>query len=239
MQDKVIYDTEDNKQPCTSFVKNTSELFDFSQGCLPLKRWDALNNFFNKSGLVTYPKFLIIDLSGHLIFIYNVRNNELYNDLEFRAFVIFGLNALNGRTVMPDGSRVGAWDTTNAKSFIEYTVQKNYKIYGWELGKRNLVLLFVWCYNKSMNLKVYAYYFSGNELCGSGVGTRVVADQYSNDTTALRNIVQQIYKGENPKIISPGGFFDEDWFKQFLDKTPKIDAVTHHIYNLGAGKLKL
>ncbi|XP_017238986.1 heparanase-like protein 3 [Daucus carota subsp. sativus] len=174
LQDKVIYDTEDNKQPCTSFVKNTSELFDFSQGCLPLKRWDALNNFFNKSG----------------------------------AFVIFGLNALNGRTVMPDGSRVGAWDTTNAKSFIEYTVQKNYKIYGWELG---------------------------NELCGSGVGTRVVADQYSNDTTALRNIVQQIYKGENPKIISPGGFFDEDWFKQFLDKTPKIDAVTHHIYNLGAG----
>ncbi|KAK1392719.1 heparanase-like protein 3 [Heracleum sosnowskyi] len=174
LQDKVIYDTEDNKQPCTSFVRNSSELFGFTQGCLPLKRWDALNNFFNKSG----------------------------------ALVIFGLNALNGRTMMPDGSRFGAWDTTNAKFFIEYTVKKNYQIHGWELG---------------------------NELCGSGVGTRVAASQYSNDTTALQQIVQDIYQGQNPKIISPGGFFDEEWFKQFLDQTPKIDAVTHHIYNLGAG----
>lgn len=140
---------------------------------------------------------------------------------------------------MPDGSRVGAWDTTNAKSFIEYTVKKNYKIHGWELGKCNLPLLSMWWFKKNLLLKVYAYYYvSGNELCGSGVGTRVAADQYSNDTTALQHIVQDIYKGQNPKIISPGGFFDEDWFKQFLDRTPKIDAVTHHIYNLGAGILK-
>lgn len=172
-------------------------------------------------------------------FFQSPHKNELCYGLKSRALVIFGLNALSGRTMMPDGSSVGAWDTTNAKSFIQYTAKKNYKIYGWELGMYNLVLPSVWWFKKNILLKVCASYkFSGNELCGSGVGTRVTADQYSSDTTALQHMVQDIYKGKNPKIISPGGFFDQDWFKQFLDKTPKIDAITHHIYNLGAGILK-
>ena len=50
LQDKVIYDTPDNHQPCAQFVKNTSELFGFTQGCLPMYRWDELNSFFTKSG---------------------------------------------------------------------------------------------------------------------------------------------------------------------------------------------
>ena len=55
-----------------------------------------------------------------------------------RALIIFGLNALNGRSIQSDGSAVGAWDSTNAKSFMRYTVGKGYKIYGWELGKNAL-----------------------------------------------------------------------------------------------------
>ncbi|XP_015879557.3 heparanase-like protein 3 [Ziziphus jujuba] len=177
LQDKVIYETENSKQPCTQFVKNTSEMFGFTQGCLPLHRWDELNSFFKKSG----------------------------------AKIIFGLNALNGRSIQSDGSATGAWDHSNAESLIRYTVQKNYLIHGWELG---------------------------NELCGSGVGTRVAADQYASDTISLKNIVQDIYKGIEPKplIIAPGGFFDANWFKEFVTKTTKsVDVVTHHIYNLGPG----
>ncbi|XP_022042202.1 heparanase-like protein 3 [Helianthus annuus] len=78
----------------------------------------------------------------------------------------------------------------------------------------------------------------GNELCGSGVGARVTAAQYATDTTTLSNIVEEIYDGIGPKplIISPGGFFDANWFKEFINKTTDIlDVVTHHIYNLGAG----
>ena len=55
-----------------------------------------------------------------------------------RALVIFGLNALNGKSIRSDGSAVGAWDSVNAKSFMRYTVGKGYKIYGWELGKNAL-----------------------------------------------------------------------------------------------------
>ncbi|PSS36128.1 Heparanase-like protein [Actinidia chinensis var. chinensis] len=177
LQDKVIYETEDHRQPCIPFSKNTSALFGFTDGCLPLSRWDELNTFFDKSG----------------------------------ALVIFGLNALNGKSIRSDGSAVGAWDSANAKSFMRYTVGKGYKIYGWELG---------------------------NELCGSGVGVRVAADQYASDTISLQYIVQDVYNGTEtkPLVIAPGGFFDANWFKEFVDKTTKsLDVITHHIYNLGPG----
>ncbi|CAI9100902.1 OLC1v1038092C1 [Oldenlandia corymbosa var. corymbosa] len=178
LQDKVIYQTEDHTQPCNPFSLSPSELFGFSQGCLPLSRWDQLNAFFQKSG----------------------------------AEVIFGLNALNGRSISTSsGTATGAWNSSNAESLIRYTVKKGYTIYGWELG---------------------------NELCGNGVGARVAADQYASDTVALRNLVEEIYQGaaNKPKIISPGGFFDEGWFTTFLQKSNMaVDAVTHHIYNLGAG----
>ncbi|KAE8669055.1 Heparanase-like protein 3 [Hibiscus syriacus] len=152
-------------------------MFGFTQGCLPMNRWDQLNSFFLKAG----------------------------------AKVIFGLNALAGRTIDSNGEAVGAWNYTNAESFIRYTVKKNYTIHGWELG---------------------------NELCGSGVGTRVSADQYAADTAALQSVVENIYKNVDlkPLIIAPGGFYDSDWFKEYINKTIKsVDVVTHHIYNLGPG----
>ncbi|KAI8565661.1 hypothetical protein RHMOL_Rhmol03G0277700 [Rhododendron molle] len=127
------------------------------------------------------------------------------------ALVIFGLNALTGRSIRSDGSAVGAWDSTNAESLMRYTVGKGYSMYGWELG---------------------------NELSGNGVGVRVSADQYASDTIALQNLVQKVYSNQQPKplTIAPGGFFDVKWFKEFMAKTSKsVDVVTHHIYNLGPG----
>jgi hypothetical protein len=50
------------------------------------------------------------------------------------AKVVFGLNALNGRVPLPDGSMGGPWDYTNAASLIRYTANKGYRIHGWELG---------------------------------------------------------------------------------------------------------
>ncbi|RDX97651.1 Heparanase-like protein 3 [Mucuna pruriens] len=176
LQDKVIYGTEDNRQPCTPFVWNANEMFGFSQGCLPMYRWDELNSFFQKAG----------------------------------AKVIFGLNALAGKSIN-SGLAVGPWNYTNAESFIQYTVRKKYTIHGWELG---------------------------NELCGNGIGASVTADQYASDVSALRNIVQNAYRRIKPKplVIAPGGFFDSNWFKEFLTKSGNsANVVTHHIYNLGPG----
>lgn len=178
LQDKVIYGTGDPPQPCKSFMKNTSELFGFSEGCLPMSRWDELNTFFQKAN----------------------------------AEVIFGLNALNGRVPLQDGSVGGPWDSTNAASLIRYTVNKGYTIHGWELG---------------------------NELSGSGVGVRIGADQYAADVISLHSIVHDIYKAFDvkPLVLAPGGFFDANWFKELVDKTlpNSVDAITHHIYNLGPG----
>ena len=89
-----------------------------------------------------------------------------------------------------------------------------------------------------VNSKMSCYCSSGNELSGNGVGTRVAANQYAFDTVSLRNLVQNIYSDVEPKpqIIAPGGFFDQKWFSDFLNKTAKsLDVITHHIYNLGPG----
>lgn len=177
LQDKLTYETKDGRHPCNQFRNTTLEMFGFTQGCLPMQRWDELNAFFKKAG----------------------------------ALVVFGLNALAGRNIQVDGSAAGAWDTSNAESLIRYTVEKGYAIHGWELG---------------------------NELSGSGVGTRVSADQYSYDLISLNNLLQDIYKANKskPLVIAPGGFFDANWFGEFLNKThDNLDVMTHHIYNLGPG----
>ncbi|XP_051137131.1 heparanase-like protein 3 [Andrographis paniculata] len=177
LQDKLRYQTKDDPKPCPDFVKNTSQLFGYNEGCLPLSRWDELNTFFNATG----------------------------------AKIIFGLNALTGRTIRADGSCTGAWNSGNAASFIRYTVGNGYPIYGWELG---------------------------NELSGNGVGARVDAGQYASDIINLKKTVDDAYNKSDhkPLVIGPGGFFDHTWFAKFVaGASSSLQAVTHHIYNLGPG----
>ncbi|OWM86737.1 hypothetical protein CDL15_Pgr015773 [Punica granatum] len=176
LQDKVTYETQaDDQTSCTPFTKNSSEFLGFSEGCLPMSRWDQLNAFFKQTG----------------------------------AVVTFGLNALYGRTISSDGSVIGVWNSSNAESLMQYTVNKGYSIHGWELG---------------------------NELSGNGVGARISAKQYALDVNNLQNIAENIYQGYEvkPLILAPGGFFDDSWFNDFIERTTKtLQVVTHHIYNLG------
>lgn len=80
----------------------------------------------------------------------------------------------------------------------------------------------------------------GNELSGNGIGASVAADQYAKDVITLYNKVQDIYKGfdTKPLVLGPGGFFDAGWFTRFVEgASGSLQAVSHHIYNLGPGTL--
>ncbi|PKA53671.1 Heparanase-like protein 1 [Apostasia shenzhenica] len=136
--------------------------------------------------------------------------NALFNETGVK--LTFGLNALYGRQKSTDQSYIGNWDSSNAHAFINYTVSKGYNVDSWELG---------------------------NELCGSGVSARVDAKQYGKDLIALKAIVDDLYK-EKPfkaKVLAPGGFYDKEWFDEMLTTSGPdvVQAVTHHIYNLGSG----
>ncbi|KAG0521398.1 hypothetical protein BDA96_08G156800 [Sorghum bicolor] len=135
--------------------------------------------------------------------------NNLF--LSTGAVVTFGLNALQGRQQTRKGVWGGPWNSSNAREFIEYTVSKNYPIDSWEFG---------------------------NELSGSGIGASVAAEQYGKDLVELQTIINELYgDSSKPLVVAPGGFYDQKWFAQLLDVSgPNVlNAMTHHIYNLGAG----
>ncbi|XP_073123196.1 heparanase-like protein 2 [Henckelia pumila] len=55
LQDQVLYNVGKLNSPCRQFRKERGGLFGFSKGCLHMERWDELNNFFKKMGvLVTF-----------------------------------------------------------------------------------------------------------------------------------------------------------------------------------------
>uniref|UniRef100_A0A0D6R636 Beta-glucuronidase C-terminal domain-containing protein n=1 Tax=Araucaria cunninghamii TaxID=56994 RepID=A0A0D6R636_ARACU len=141
------------------------------------------------------------------------RWDEVYKFLaKAGAVVMFGLNALYGRSHISKTLWGGPWNSSNARDFIQYTVDHGYKIHAWEFG---------------------------NELSGSGIGAKVDAKQYAADIIELNRILKEIYKDsrKKPLVVAPDGFFDLQWFKELLQETgPNVlNAVTRHIYNLGAG----
>lgn len=90
-------------------------------------------------------------------------------------------------------------------------------------------LTYFWCFEQLI----------GNELSGNGIGARVTAQQYASDVQTLQHLIEKVYVGSETKpiLLGPGGFFDAAWFAEFIGKTTKsLQAITHHVYNLGAGK---
>ncbi|CAL8994647.1 unnamed protein product [Prunus brigantina] len=138
--------------------------------------------------------------------------NDFFNNT--KAKITFGLNALQGKQVSPKDKslRIGDWDPQNSRDLMEYTIAKGYRIDSYELG---------------------------NELAGSGVAARIESDQYAKDIKKLKEVVTELYPdaSKRPKIIGPASFYDKKWYENFLRATGPgvVDAVTHHLYNLGAG----
>ncbi|KAJ9163557.1 hypothetical protein P3X46_023209 [Hevea brasiliensis] len=128
------------------------------------------------------------------------------------AIVTFSLNALHGRHQIRKGVWGGAWDSSNAYDFMNYSVSKGYKLDSWEFG---------------------------NELSGSGIGASVSAELYGKDVINLKEIIKDLYKKSNfkPSLVAPGGFYNQQWYAKLLQVSGSgiVNVMTHHIYNLGAG----
>ncbi|VAH88081.1 unnamed protein product [Triticum turgidum subsp. durum] len=128
------------------------------------------------------------------------------------AVITFGLNALHGRYNVQRSFWAGKWNSTNTYDFVKYTISKGYPIDSWEFG---------------------------NELSGHGTGARVDAKLYGKDVTELKSILRQLYRTplSQPLLLAPGGFFDQQWYTQLLQTSGHgvVNALTHHIYNLGGG----
>ncbi|KAL4312267.1 hypothetical protein GQ457_01G017210 [Hibiscus cannabinus] len=79
----------------------------------------------------------------------------------------------------------------------------------------------------------------GNQLCGSGIGATVDANQYGKDVIVFKKLVKELYTDPEtrPKVLGPGCFYDEKWLNTFLEDSGQgvVDGVTHHIYNVGPG----
>ncbi|ONK60337.1 uncharacterized protein A4U43_C08F17200 [Asparagus officinalis] len=139
--------------------------------------------------------------------------NKLFQDSG--AVVTFGLNALYGRSQLKNDTLwEGSWNSSNARDFINHTISKGYNVDSWEFG---------------------------NEISGDGVAAKVDVKQYSQDLIVLKALIDDLYKDKKkPMLLAPGGFFDQDWFAKMLQNSGPnvVDAVTHHIYNLGPGGSK-
>ncbi|GER38612.1 heparanase 1-like protein, partial [Striga asiatica] len=52
LQDQVVYNVGELTSPCHPFKTQKGGLFGFSKGCLQMERWDELNKFFNRTGVI-------------------------------------------------------------------------------------------------------------------------------------------------------------------------------------------
>ncbi|XP_038687778.1 heparanase-like protein 1 [Tripterygium wilfordii] len=52
LEDQVVYGVGNLESPCDPLKAEKNGLLGFSKGCLPMKRWDELNNFLAKTGVI-------------------------------------------------------------------------------------------------------------------------------------------------------------------------------------------
>ncbi|CAA0813462.1 Heparanase-like protein 3 [Striga hermonthica] len=93
-------------------------------------------------------------------------------------------------------------------------------------------------YSTLTAVNVFSFLF-WNELGGRPIlGVAIGVNPYVHDTSVLRDVIQEIYKGsrDKPLVIAPGGIFEPSWFSSYIPKMNGIlDVITHHTYTVGSG----
>ncbi|KAG6419256.1 hypothetical protein SASPL_121472 [Salvia splendens] len=121
------------------------------------------------------------------------------------AKVIFGLNALTGRTIGPGG----VCTVTNAESLMRHTVNSGYTIHGWELGNE----------------------LSGNSIGASVAADQYAADVITLD----KKVQEIYKGFDTKPLVPGGFFDGTWFARFFKGASGSLQVITHHIYNLGPG----
>ncbi|GMH59047.1 hypothetical protein TL16_g02745 [Triparma laevis f. inornata] len=147
--------------------------------------------------------------------------------------LIFGINALIGRTNSTcDADTNCHWESNDHPCCTEWSGN-------WNSSNTEALLR----YTKTQDYSIYAFEF-GNELIGeSGIQAKLDADTYSTDFCVLKNLINDVWSGEEtkPKVVGPDNNYsgDDQWYRDFtsltFEKCGGPDVVTWHQYLLGAG----
>lgn len=205
LEDFVLFDTSDVVGKCGtndfSMPTNATRIgFEHFSGCLTLDRWDEINSFCS----------------------------------DMNCDLLMGIGGLWGRDVpgpCPTNTNCrhtrptpacctnwkGAWDPSNARSFLEHVSSRPNKVYGLEFG---------------------------NELVGShGIESHISAAQYAADWKVFVSTIVSTFAaaGRSPPLtVAPDSSFDSTWFANFLqlvNEEPGYapDIVAYHGYPMGSG----
>jgi len=113
----------------------------------------------------------------------------------------------------------GVWNSSNARQLFEFTR--------------------MWQDSRGAKADPLVGFEFGNELLGHGIQAHIRPEVYGADFNQFASVIREVWPEETkrPRMIGPGSTFEPIPFAQFLAITRgNLDIITHHFYNLGAGK---
>ncbi|KAL4633568.1 hypothetical protein ACB092_04G131900 [Castanea dentata] len=188
LQDQVVYNVGNLRYRCHPFRKMKDGLFGFSKGCLYMRRWDELNHFFSKTGVIV--TFGLNALYGR----HKLKGNAWGGDWD----------SSNARSLMKysisKGYKIDSWELGNELSGNGVGASVGAELYGKDLIKLKIFMNDLYKTSKSKPSLIapggfydQAWFAKLLQVSGSNVVNLVTHHIYNlgagNDPSLVKNIM--------------------------------------------------